>query len=486
MLAYLSMMAPRLIELKRVLKNTGSIYLHCDTTASHYLKLLMDAIFNPENFRNEIIWRRTSSNKSVKKFGNIHQNILFYAKSEDTVFYQTFESYTKQYVESFFKLEDERGKFAPDNLTGAGIREGDSGKEWGGYNPTSVGRHWQPASYLYSKYLELTGEDLAQYPFLTRLDKLDEVGLIYKPKKGGGVPRYKSYINDRPGLRLQDIWAFQPGTKGCVYGDPKVSIGEGVKWLSSHDSERLGYPTQKPEGVLERIIRASSKEGDVVLDPFCGCGTTISVAQQLNRSWIGIDITHLAISLIKHRIKSAFGDSVNYDVIGEPTTLHGAKILARENPYQFQWWSLGLVGARPVEQKKGADKGIDGRIYFFPQSTMKGKPSQIIFSVKAGKVGVSYIRDLVGVIEREKAVIGVFISLNEPTRPMREEAASAGFYFAGEVDQKRYPRIQLLTVEQLLNGKQVAYPSYAQWRGNVTLKKAPKAKQQPRHKQKKL
>ena len=262
-----------------------------------------------------------------------------------------------------------------------------------------------------------------------------------------------------------------------MYGNPDICIGEDVKWLSSHDSERLGYPTQKPEGLLERIIKASSQEGDVVLDPFCGCGTTIAVAQQLNRSWIGIDITHLAIALMKHRLRSAF-DSIEYSVIGEPVSLPDARTLADQDSYQFQWWALGLVGARPVEQKKGADQGIDGRLYFFTGPMMRGEPQQILFSVKGGNVTVSQVRDLVGVVDREDATIGVFISLNEPTKPMREEAASAGFYQSNEAVDNIYPRIQLLTIEDLLNGRQVEYPSYAQWRGNVTLKKAPKAVKQ--------
>lgn len=473
MLAYLSMMAPRIVELKRVLKNTGSIYLHCDTTASHYLKILMDAIFGPENFSNEIIWRRTASNKSVKRFGPIHQSIFFYRKSKDVYFNQTYTPYIKEYIKKNFRYKDNYGIYRIVILTGPGIRSGDSGKEWRGYNPSDSGRHWQPASYLYQKYEETTGQDLAQYPLIERLDKLDEIGLIYWPPKGK-VPGYKYYLDDAPGLRVQDLWFYQPGTEGCVHGDSDDCIGEDIKWLSSMDRERLSYPTQKPEGLLKRIIMASSKEGDIVLDPFCGCGTTVSVAQQLNRSWIGIDITHLAISLIKHRLRSTFVDSINYKVIGEPVSLPDARTLAKQDPYQFQWWALGLVGARPVEQKKGADRGIDGRIYFFPQARVKGKPEQIIFSVKAGNITVSHIRDLVGVINREKAAIGVFISLNKPTRPMRREAASAGFYESVEVVQNIYPRIQLLTIEELLDGKHVEYPSYAQWRGNVTLKKAPK------------
>jgi SAM-dependent methyltransferase len=243
--------------------------------------------------------------------------------------------------------------------------------------------------------------------------------------------------------------------------------------INSQAQERLGYPTQKPEALLERIIKASSNEGDVVLDPFCGCGTATAAAQKLKRRWIGIDITHLAITLIKHRLQSAFGKKAHYTVIGEPVDIGGAKELAAQDPYQFQWWALGLVGARPAEQKKGADQGIDGRLYFFDENTGSGKTKQIIFSVKAGHVAVSHVRDLWGVIEREKAQIGVLISMEEPTQAMRTEAAKAGFYdppFGGK--EKHYPRLQLLTVTDLLQGKEVAYPAF---KANVTFKAAPKA-----------
>jgi hypothetical protein len=232
-----------------------------------------------------------------------------------------------------------------------------------------------------------------------------------------------------PGVPLQDVWTDI---------DP----------IGAQADERLGYPTQKPETLLERIIGASSNEGDTILDPFCGCGTAIAVAERLKRQWIGIDITHLAITLIKHRLFDAFGTGVKYKVIGEPVSLTDAQVLAEQDPYQFQWWALGLADARPVEQKKGADKGIHGRLYFHdePRTT-----KQIIFSVKAGGLHANYVRDLRGVIEREKAAIGVLITMEQPTQPMRSEAASAGFYQAPW--GKAYPRLQLLTVAELAFGQ---------------------------------
>jgi hypothetical protein len=245
--------------------------------------------------------------------------------------------------------------------------------------------------------------------------------------------------------------------------------------INSQAQERLGYPTQKPEALLERIIKASSNEGDVVLDPFCGCGTTVQVAQRLNRRWIGIDITHLAIGLIKKRLSDAFGPEVKstYEVIGEPTDYAGAAQLAEEDKYQFQWWALGEVHARPTDQKKGADRGIDGRLYFHDDDS--GKSKQIVFSVKAGGVTVSQVRDLRGVLEREKAEIGVFLCFEEPTRPMLREAAEAGLYRSGPLDGATYPRLQILTIQQILDGKQPEYPA----RRDATFKKAPRSRPAP-------
>jgi site-specific DNA-methyltransferase (adenine-specific) len=278
-------------------------------------------------------------------------------------------------------------------------------------------------------------------------------GRVIQPRLGG-VPRYKRFLDEMKGVAITDVWADIPP-------------------INSQAQERLGYPTQKPEALLERIINASSNEGDVVLDPFCGCGTTIQVAQRLNRRWIGIDITHLAIGLIKKRLSDAFGDDIRrtYDVIGEPTDYAGAAELADQDKYQFQWWALGQVGARPAEQKKGADRGIDGRLYFFDDHS--GKSKQIIFSVKAGGVTVSQVRDLRGVLDREKAQIGVFICFEEPTKPMLREAAEAGLYHSGPLAKESYPRIQVLTIQQILDGKQPRYPRHVL---DSTFKKAPRSR----------
>lgn len=435
MMAYLAMMAPRLIELRRVLKDTGSIYLHCDATASHYLKMLMDAVFGAQSFRNEIIWKRTSAHSGARGCGAVHDILLFYSKTREYTWNQEFQPYDPLYVETFFEQIDSDGRrWKRMDLTGAGVtKDGASGKPWRGIDVTAKGRHW-----AYS---------------IEELERLDKKGKIHWPKKEGGMPRLKQYLEDMPGIPLQDVWTD-------------------IRPIHNLSSERLGYPTQKPEALLERIIKVSSNEKDTVLDSFCGCGTAIAVAQKLNRRWIGIDITYLAVALMKHRLADMFGTNVKYKVVGEPISVPDAKALAEQDPYQFQWWALGLVGARPIEQKKGADRGIDGRFYFHDEpDNKKAKTKQIIFSVKSGHLLVSHVRDLRGVVEREEAEMGVLISMEQPTRAMRTEAASAGFY---KSPWGKHPVLQILTIKDLLNGKTVDAPPSSQV--NVTFRKAPKAK----------
>ena len=434
MLAYLSMMAPRLVELHRVLKPTGSIYLHCDPTASHYLKMLMDAVFRPWNFRTEITWKRSSAHSDTKQgrkqHGRIHDIILFYTKSDGWRWNPVYTAYDQQYIDSFYKYDEEGTgrRYRLGDLTGPGGAAKGNPK----YEVMGVTRYWR-----YSK---------------EKMQDLIRKGRVVQTRPGG-VPAYKRYLDEMPGVPIQDLWTD-------------------IKPIGAQAAERLGYPTQKPEALLERIVQASSNEGETVLDPFCGCGTTISIAQRLNRKWIGIDITHLTITLIKNRLNDAFGEAAKYEVIGEPISVPDAETLAKADPYQFQWWALGLVGARPTEQKKGADKGIDGRIYFHDEAK-GGKTKQIIIQVKGGHVTVSQIRDLRGVVERENAEIGVFITLLKPTRPMQKEAASGGFYDSPGWST-RHPRLQILTVKDLLKGKRIDYP--APLSTDRTFKKAPRAK----------
>lgn len=353
---YLDWMEARVRQLHRILKPTGSLFLHCDQAAGHYLKVLLDEVFGVKNFRNEIIWRRTGSNSASKKFGPIHQIIFYYRKTSKAPFYPQYGPYTNAYVEEEFDKVDERGRYQAVALTGSGSRKGDSGKPWRGYNPTRVGRHWQPASYLYGKYTTLTGDDLARYPLIQRLDKLDEAGLIHWPAKAEPVPRYKFYLEDAPGVALQDLWAYTPGTEGCVT-TTAAGIDAQVKWLSSKSAERVGYPTQKPEGILERIIESTTQEGDIVLDPFCGCGTTVATAERLNRKWIGIDVSPQAVEVMKLRLAK---QKVTPTVHGLPTSVEDLRQLG---PFEFQHWIVQRV-LGTQSPRKTADKGIDGYSFF--------------------------------------------------------------------------------------------------------------------------
>jgi DNA modification methylase len=437
MLAYLAMMAPRLAELHRAMKSTASLYLHCDPTASHYLKLLLDSVFGPRSFRSEIVWKRSSAHSDTKQgrriHGHIHDVIFFYTKSNSWTWNPIYTPYDEAYVESKYRhIEPKTGRrYRLDNLTAA-KPGGDTSYEWHGRHPYK-GRYW-----AYSQ---------------EKMDKFLEEGRIRFPKKPDGVPELKRYLDEMPGVPLQDLW---------VDLDP----------INAKAAERLGYPTQKPESLLERIIESSSNQGDVVLDPFCGCGTSIAVSEKLKRNWVGIDITYLATHLIKSRLVDAFGENVDFSVIGEPTALEDASKLAKEDHYQFEAWALGLVGARTTAKKKGADRGIDGRLLFHEKQG--GKTRQVLISVKSGTTGVSDVRDLRGVIEREEAEIGLLISMREPTKAMRTEAATAGFYQSGSEGVGtwgRHPRLQLLTVAELLDGRRIDMPPLT---GNLTFRRAPR------------
>jgi len=429
MMAYLAMMAPRLAELRRVLKPTGSIYLHCDPTASAHLRLLMDAVFGPDGFLNEIAWERFNFHADSKRWGRLHDVLLMYAKVPGKhTFLTQRRSYGEKYIASHFKADADGRLYRLDNALAAG--QGPPRVFFGKTLEPKPGTHWRWSQ--------------------ENIDRLTAEGRIKLTKSGW--PTAKRYLDEMPGHSIGDVW---------------VDIPE----INSQARERLGYPTQKPEALLERIIKASSNKGDIVLDPFCGCGTTIAVAQRLKRRWIGIDITHLAIGLMKHRLRDAFGERLVYRTIGEPTSLPDAATLAADDPYQFQWWALGQVGARPVEQKKGSDKGIDGRLYFHDEGE-GGKTKQVILSVKAGHTSVAHVRDLRGVLDREGAEIGVLITMQEATRPMRTEAAGAGFYASPW--GTRHPRLQIMTVAELLGGKAIDMPPIRQV--TKTFKKAPRAK----------
>ena len=417
MMAYLVMMTPRLVELHRVLKPTGSLYLHCDPTASHYLKLLLDTVFGKEQFVNEVVWKRTTAHGDARQgsrhYGRIHDTILFYTKNNDFIWSQQHTPYEKAYIDRYYKYFDEDGRrYWLDNLQGPG----GAAKGNPQYEVMGVTRYWR-----YSQ---------------KRMQELIDQGRVIQTNPGA-VPKYKRYLDEMPGRPLQDLWDDVRGLGG----------------LGSKAKERLGYQTQKPEALLERIIQASSNEGDVVLDPFCGCGTAVAAAEKLKRRWIGIDITHLAVALMKSRLKTAFDlePGKDYDVVGEPQDAGSARALWEQDPYQFQFWAVSLLEAQPQsEQRKGADRGIDGVIYFVdgPRRT----PQKVVIQVKGGHVSAPQVRDLKGVVEREKAALGLFISLEAPTGPMRSEANIGGFFYS-DLWNKEYPRIQLRTVSEMLAGQ---------------------------------
>jgi site-specific DNA-methyltransferase (adenine-specific) len=410
MMAYLVMMALRLVELKRVLKPDGSIYLHCDPTASHYLKVLLDGIFGPGRFQNEVIWKRTSAHNSANRWGPIHDTILFYSVSDDFTWENQVQPYDQEYIDAFFVHEDEDGsRWARADLTGSGVRYGDSGKPWRGIDVTAKGRHWAVPQH--------------------ELDRLDREGKIHWPRKSDGMPRLKKYVHELPGMPLQDL---------ILDVKPVHNVGR----------VRLGYPTQKPIKLLDRIIRASSKRGQVVLDPFCGCGTTVHAAQDAQRQWIGIDVSIHAIHVIEERMRDAFGDLIVPKAEGIPADFESAERLANTNPFQFQWWANYLLGAHRLNEiKKGKDRGIDGES-FFPNGPGRAY-GRMIISAKAGHTGPAHVRELRGVIDREKAEMGVFVCLNKPTPGMEEEAVTAGFVTLAQGTKRR---LQIVSIADWFEG----------------------------------
>jgi DNA modification methylase len=431
MMAYLAMMAVRLIELHRALKPSGSLYLHCDPTASHYLKLLLDAVFGSTAFRSEIIWKRTSAHNGARRWGPIHDTILFYAKSAEFTWNRTFVAYDEEYVRRYYRHVDADGRrYRLSDLTGSGARNGESGREWKGFNPSQFARHWGIPSVVKQDFGE---QALSPHQWL---DLFDQEGLIEMRGDGTGWPHVRRYLDRMSGQAPQDII-------------------DDIPPLSQRHAERLGYPTQKPLALLERIIAASSHAGDVVLDPFCGCGTTIHAAQKLGRKWIGIDVTYLAIGLIERRLRESFA-GIAMEVLGEPRGLMDAEHLAASEPHQFQYWITQKIGGQPYQGgRKGADRGIDGYLYYTRNALGSGKAgtAAAIISVKAGRnVGVAMVRDLRGVLEREKADLGIFVCVTLPTRDMLREAAAAGIW-TDPATGLDYPRVQLFTLAELFRGQ---------------------------------
>jgi site-specific DNA-methyltransferase (adenine-specific) len=419
MMAYLTMMAIRLIELHRVLKATGSLYLHCDPTASHYLKILLDAVFGAERFQSEIVWKRTSAHSNATRaLAAVHDIILLYRKGDVSIWNQLFVPYSDEYIaEHFVHLDPDGRRFRRSDLVNPGVRPNLR------YDYlASNGRLYKPHSNGWK-----VSEDVMR--------QLDKENRLFFPAKEDARLRKKLYLDESPGVPIADIWDDLPP-------------------IHASAQERLGYPTQKPLALMERILQASSNEGDIVLDPFCGCGTTIHAAQKVMRNWIGIDITHLAISLIEKRLNDAFPD-IEYTVHGTPKDVDGARALAEQDKYQFQWWAVSLINAVPYGgKKKGADGGIDGFVYFKPDGKTTEKA---IVSVKGGEnVNVAMIRDMGHVVDREKAKVGIFITLADATGPMKTEAVKAGFYETPH--HGKVPKLQILTIADLFAGKKPQIP----------------------------
>lgn len=413
MMAYVLMMAPRLLELHRVLKRTGSLYLHCDPVASHYLKIILDVVFGPDNFKSEVVWKRTSAHSSAKRFGPVHDTILYYSQSSEYTWNPQYLPLSDDYVATFFDQVDDKGRrYKRMDLTGAGTRNGPSGDPWRGIDVRAKGRHW---AYLPSE-----------------LDKLDEEGRIHWPAKDGGMPRLKQYPEDIPGVALQDVITD-------------------IRPIHNLAAERRGYPTQKPLALLERILAASSREGDTVLDPFCGCGTALVAAERMGRKWIGIDVTYLAINEVIYRLNTerVEGKPLEYQLVGSPTDALGAQKLfeqtAHQNHKPFEQFCVTLVHGE-YREKKGADRGIDGVINLWDA---RGKLRRIVIQVKGGNaLTLSAVRDFASVIRDNDAVMGLVISMREPTAEMRLVAEQQGF--ADWHTDRKYPRMQLRTVRQLL------------------------------------
>lgn len=417
-LAYIVNMAPRLVELHRVLRLNGSLYLHCDPTMSHYLKVLLDAVFGPRHFRAEITWERTTTHNDAKRWSPNSDTILYYAKGESPVWNPAFSPHSEAYIKSKYRHDDGDGRlYRLDNMTSPNPRPNLT-YEWNGHAPPAFG--WR-----YSR---------------ERMTELDAAGLIWYPSDKSKRPQLKRYLDEQQGPVIGNVWTD-------------------IAPLNSQASERLGYPTQKPVALLERIIRASSNPGDVVLDPFCGCGTTIDAAIRLGRRWLGIDVTYLAVGLIQARLRDTHGRSVDstYHVEGIPRDLAGARALFRQSPFDFERWAVTMVNGTPNEKQVG-DRGVDGIIRFLNDSKGRATAGRVLVSVKGGRsVNPSMVRDLVGTVESQQAEMGLLITLSPPTPGMVEAASHSGSY-VWQVNGASFPKVQILTVAEILDSARPVTP----------------------------
>lgn len=417
-LAYLVMMSTRLVELHRVLKPTGSLYLHCDPTASHYLKVMLDAVFGPTNFMSEITWVRTSTHNDAKRWSPNADVILYYGKGGNVTWNPVHLPHSETYVADKYRHTDPDGRrYRLDNMTSPNPRPNLT-YVWKGHAPP-------PNGWRYS---------------VKTMTKLDAEGRIWYPDSNQKRPQLKRYLDEQPGVVAGNVWTD-------------------ISPINSRAAERLGYPTQKPLALLERIVAASSNPGDVVLDPFCGCGTTIDAAQRLGRSWTGVDVTFLAVDLIDTRLRSTYGLQISesYEIVGIPKDVEGAQALFERNPFDFERWAVSLVDGTP-NQKQVGDKGSDG-IIRFPISTSHSEAGSALVSVKGGKtVAPTMVRDLVGSLRAHRADMGIFICLAKPTPGVIEVARTSGDY-EWPVNGQRFPKVQILTVADLLAGRRPNMPT---------------------------
>jgi DNA modification methylase len=420
-MAYLVNMAPRLLELHRVLKPNGSLYLHCDPTMSHYLKVLLDAIFGAENFRDEVVWQRHNA-RSVKQaiWPRLHDTLLFYGKTRSGTLLETRVPSAAMSEPHDIVTWSDGKRYRTKDLTGPGTRNGETGQTWRNVNPTVAGRHWRVGH--------------------STLEQLDKEDRLYWQKNG--MPRERA------------IDPYEPTERSVIVGDVWIDIAS----INSGAAERLGYPTQKPLALLERIIEASSAQADVILDPFCGCGTTIDAAQRLGRKWIGIDITYIAVDLITKRLRHTYGDSIlnTFDVpFGIPKDVTAARALFAQSPFEFERWAVSLINAEP-NQKQVGDKGIDG-VARFPLGA-KGQLGRVLVSVKGGKtLNPSMVRDLSGTVDTQKAAMGVLITLESATKGVQDAIDHGGVY-KHPANGQTYPRLQQVTIKELLDGKKPQMP----------------------------
>ena len=439
LLAYLSYMAQRLLIMKRLLKPTGSLYFHCDPTASHYVKPLLDAVFGHDNFRSEIIWRRNyPTGRASQRYANNYDNILYYIYGETFTWYPQFKAHRETYIQSHYKDKDaDTGRrYSLGPLTGAGIRQGSSGLPWRDIDPTILDSHWAiPNRDLPPNAASLTTQE--------KLDLLESMGRIYWPPRGG-KPRYKRYLDELQGTPIDTIW-------------------DDIPPINSQAKERMGYATQKPVALLERIISASSNPGDVVLDPFCGCATTLEAAHKLDRQWIGIDIAiHAVKRVARIRLNERLGlvEGQDYTIDGIPSTMEGAKDLWRRDKYHFQKWAVEQVEGF-VTTRRTADGGIDGRVYFAVPD--EKELQSMVVEVKGGaNVNIVDLRALKGVLDYDTALMAGLVIM-EPLGPVKERNFIRFMADAGDVELwgNEYPKMQLLTVGEILDGNRFRTPTVA-------------------------